>query len=140
MLITINISFCVLSMPMVIMQIFYYSFINKKSNEITISSLVYLIQDNKEPTFDKSKEVFLQNQEHLNNETNNLVDLLHCIAELLQYLNHGSNFILYCLSGSTFRNETKAFFRLILNVIKKLLKCKWFLYRNLKWIKFYKHN
>lgn len=36
-------------------------------------------------------------------------NLLKAIAELLQYLNHGSNFFLYILSGKTFRKETQFF-------------------------------
>lgn len=59
------------------------------------------------------------------------VDLIKCIAELLQYLNHSTNFFLYSLSGKTFRNETKAFILHNLNVVKAFFrnkKLKYFLH------------
>ena len=83
MLIAINISFCLLSMPMSILQI-VYNFKDFQSNEVEF------------------------------------LEFLHATAELLQYLNHGSNFILYSLSGKTFRNETKKFFRDLCQIVKKL--------------------
>jgi hypothetical protein len=74
MLIALNVTFCILSMPMVIIQIVYYMFLSI-------------------PDEDLLKKV----------------DSLKAVAEILQYLNHSTNFFLYSLSGKTFRNETKAF-------------------------------
>ena len=59
------------------------------------------------------------------------VDLIKCIAELLQYLNHSTNFFLYSLSGKTFRNETKAFIYHHLTAAKQFFrnkKLKYFLH------------
>ena len=84
MLFTINIFFCLLSMPMSFLQIFYYRYVTLDSNKMYV--------DEKEDYLD-------------------IIDLLHTVAELLQFLNHSTNFILYSLSGKTFRNETKRYFR-----------------------------
>ena len=83
MLITINVSFCVLSMPMSLLQI-VYNFKDFKPHEVEF------------------------------------YEFLHSTSEFLQYLNHSSNFILYSLSGRTFRNETKKYFRDLLQMIKKI--------------------
>jgi hypothetical protein len=50
------------------------------------------------------------------------VDLIKCIAELLQYLNHSTNFFLYSLSGKTFRNETKSFILHHCNSVKAFFR------------------
>ncbi len=50
-------------------------------------------------------------------KNNNYKDLLKSIFEILQYLNHSLNFFLYCLSGETFRNETKMYFSVILSYL-----------------------
>ena len=84
MLFTTNIFFCLLSMPMSFLQIFYYRYVTLDSNKMYV--------DEKEDYLD-------------------IIDLLHTVAELLQFLNHSTNFILYSLSGKTFRNETKRYFR-----------------------------
>lgn len=84
MLFTINIFFCLLSMPMSFLQIFYYRYVTLDSNKM----------------YEDEKEDYLD-----------IIDLLHTVAELLQFLNHSTNFILYSLSGKTFRNETKRYFR-----------------------------
>lgn len=52
------------------------------------------------------------------------VDLIKSIAELLQYLNHSTNFFLYSLSGKTFRKETKAFIFNILKSIRQFIRNK----------------
>ena len=70
---SINISFCILSMPMVILQI-----------------------------------VQLHNYEHFS-KNNKYFDLLTSIAEILQYLNHTTNFFFYSLSVRTFREQLKVF-------------------------------
>lgn len=103
MLITINISFCLLSMPMSILQIVYYTY----AKDLTFDSIQLANNDNKK--FDNNSEYLLD-----------LIDLFHAIAELLQFVNHGSNFILYSLSGKTFRNETKRFFRIKFKSLKKI--------------------
>ena len=84
MILLISISFCALSMPMVILQII--QLYNRK----------------------------MYNKNNLN------FDLLTAIAELLQYLNHSTNFLVYCLSGKTFRQETKNCLRSYLNSLIKL--------------------
>lgn len=56
------------------------------------------------------------------------VDLIKCIAELLQYLNHSTNFFLYSLSGKTFRNETKAFILHHVKAIEGFFRNKKFKY------------
>lgn len=119
MLITINVSFCVLSMPMVILQIVYYSYMNIMASEMT--SLEFLDRTTQDENLADSEELL---DKIKNNQSNDLVDLLHAIAELLQYLNHGSNFILYSMSGSSFRNETIEFFLTIFRFIKTFSFCK----------------
>ena len=111
MLITINISFCLFSMPMTILQIIkfsdeysaihspIYSNFNFNFNFTNISDSVIQIKPN-----------------------DSMFDLLHLIAEILQYLNHGSSFILYSISGKIFRNETKAFFRDLSKFFQKIFK------------------
>lgn len=89
-LLLINISFCVMSMPVVILQIFYY----KK----------------KEKIFDHIRNNSSENIEHEIHNYFKDFDLIKIIAELLQYLNHVVNFFLYCLSGETFRKEVFACF------------------------------
>lgn len=116
MLITINISFCVLSMPMSILQIVYYSY----ANDFAIDPTKTLGE--KQTYDDKNSEALLE-----------LIDLFHSIAELLQFLNHGSNFIFYSLSGKTFRNVTKRFFCNKFNLIKNIMLCRMrILFRNIK--------
>lgn len=95
MLITINVSFCVLSMPMSILQIVYYSYANEFA----------LIDKQTAAQAEHDRETLLE-----------LIDLFHAVAELLQFINHGLNFILYSLSGKTFRNESKLF---VCNEFKK---------------------
>ena len=102
MLITINISFCLLSMPMSILQIFYY---NNPSN-LALDSKAMASKEEKEHS-----ESLLD-----------IIDLLHAIAEFLQFVNHSSNFFLYSLSGKTFRNQTKRFIINKFILVKKFLK------------------
>ena len=83
MLFLINISFCVLTMPIVILGII---------NQIKINNLIEMMLDGH--TMD------------INEEKSIMFDLFKAIFELLQYLNHCINFFLYCLSGATFRHET----------------------------------
>jgi hypothetical protein len=88
----INISFMVMTMPAVILQIFF-----SKSN------IIY---------WDMVKH--FQNEESLKEEEYlYYYNLLKAISELLQYLNHSTNFIFYCLSGKTFRDEVKEFLKSI---------------------------
>nr|QVK45796.1 G protein-coupled receptor [Proales similis] len=108
MLVVLNISFCIFSMPMVILQIVYYS----------LTPLVLL----GEQSSSMGMHIDAQSQEGMDtkiavyelSETDKVaikMDLLKAIAEILQYLNHSSNFFLYSLSGKTFRNETKAIWK-----------------------------
>ena len=86
-LILINVSFCLFSMPIVALGIFYYNNKTKIVDYIT---------------------------NHMDHELHNVFkqfDLLKTIAELLQYLNHSVNFFLYCISGRKFRKETLHFLK-----------------------------
>ncbi len=87
-IILLNISFFLLTMPVVILQLLIQSEINKK---------VSLNDCNK-------------NAEWSTRRNNKYDALLKSIFEILQYLNHSLNFLFYCLSGKTFRDETKKFF------------------------------
>ena len=121
-LITINVSFCVLSMPMVILQIVYYLYVTGRLTDTTeYTTLVYMIQQqqqhqssntylNYQINILNTNATELLSQQEKNKHMDELVDLMHAVAELLQYLNHGGNFILYSLSGYTFRKETKSIF------------------------------
>ena len=122
MLITINISFCVFSMPMAILQIVYYSDIYSSSSESVQAS--YMANNHYQLYQNKTLVFMSPNNFETSDQTVDLVDLLHTIAELLQYLNHGSNFIFYSMSGKTFRNETKRFFCKKLNYFKALFRSK----------------
>ena len=84
----ISFSFCLLSMPIVILEIYYN--IRKKQFLNYASSSIGKYED-----FDSHFKDF---------------DSLKAIAELLQNLNHSMNFFLYCISGKTFRNEAFACF------------------------------
>jgi hypothetical protein len=124
-LITINISFCVLSIPMVILQIVYYLYVSKKTiNEQSISSLISLINNQNSEMYSSlfitaDLKTILKSQEK-NKTTDEFVDLLHVIAELLQYLNHGSNFVLCLLTSNHFKKETKLFLISIYSSVKKM--------------------
>ena len=104
MLITINISFCLLSMPMSILQIVYYKYVNGLTVD-TLKSFSNETNDN------ENKETLLD-----------IIDFLHAIAEFLQFVNHSSNFFLYSLSGKTFRNQTKKFIMNKFILMKKSFK------------------
>ena len=120
-LITINISFCILSMPMVILQIVYYLHVNSRITESThLNNLVYMMEHEMDLA-DNDTNTVLVNQQEKSKSMDELVDLMHAVAELLQYLNHGSNFILYVLSGNTFRKETKSIFFIFFKWMKKKL-------------------
>ena len=89
----VNTTFCVLTMPLVILQII-------ESNRL-----------------DKNKYDGEKKNE-LNSYKNN-IEILKSIFELLQYLNHSINFVLYCLSAETFREEILIIFS---NIKKRLLQ------------------
>jgi hypothetical protein len=104
-LLLINISFCILSMPISILQIMNH------------------FNDKRQVTESNTSTNWLTEQiiGHLNDyQMKYIMDLLKAIAELLQYLNHGTNFFLYILSGRTFRQETKLFFKSLI----KIFNCK----------------
>ena len=92
----VNFSFLFLTLPIVIFQLV----IQSKNNTISYSDC-----NNNENFQTKFKR------------NNNYVDLLKSIFEILQYLNHSLNFFLYCISGETFRDETKNYFSNILNYL-----------------------
>jgi hypothetical protein len=91
----INISFCVLTLPIVILQIIYQSIVND-------TTAFYITQNSTEiNSIEESMDQLMDE---------NFFNLLKSIFELLQYLNHGINFILYCLFGKTFRTATNIIF------------------------------
>ncbi len=87
---------------MSILQIVYYKYVNS----LTVDTLKYFTDETDE---NQNRETLLD-----------VIDLLHAIAEFLQFVNHSSNFFLYSLSGKTFRNQTKRF------IIKKFILVKKF--------------
>ena len=93
----INISFCIMSMPIVILQIYY----DTKRNEIF-----------EQISTNRTDSKYIQN--FYNN-----IDLLKAIAEILQYLNHSINFFLYIFSGKTFREETIDYLKTKYSSLKK---------------------
>ncbi|RNA33907.1 FMRFamide receptor-like [Brachionus plicatilis] len=99
MLLTLNISFLVFSMPMVVMQIIYFTV-----PQFLDSGFEPRLHENVTTSFVIISEV------PVNENTIAKFDLIKAIAELLQYLNHSTNFFLYSISGRTFRNETRRFF------------------------------
>jgi len=105
---------------MVILQIVYYLHVNSRITESTqLTNLVYMIEQ--EMTESTNSDSLLFNQQEKSKNMDELVDLMHAVAELLQYLNHGSNFILYVLSGNTFRKETKSIFNSFFKWMNKKL-------------------
>lgn len=107
MLIVLNISFCVFSMPIVILQIIASnrerSAAESTTSSSTIDSSSLHISNETDPST-------TQSQHQINSD----LDLIKAVAELLQYLNHSTNFFFYSFSGKTFRNETKSFLKQIL--------------------------
>jgi hypothetical protein len=104
----VSISFFMMTMPMVVLQIieaeYFFKIVDLKFQNDT---LLY-------------NHIFKLNQEIY------YFDLLKSIAELLQYLNHSINFILYVISGKTFRNETKTFLSRLTRKTKKENKDSFF--------------
>ena len=98
MMLLINVSFCLMSMPIVVLQIKYQ--LDYKENETKLTNL----SNSKAKTSDSYSQFEQEIQSYYE-----IFDLLKSIAEILQYMNHSINFFLYCLSGKTFRNETKNF-------------------------------
>jgi len=96
-----NISFCLFSMPMAILQIIY-----RYRSDYSSSFYTNLSSSNSNETINE----FVVSRNFSVRENNAINEMLHSIAELLQFLNHGSNFFLYSLSGQTFRKETKDMF------------------------------
>ncbi len=118
MLITINISFCLFSMPITILQIIYHYSDHFNSFYPNIDSLssIHIINETK---------LGLLSSSHLDeSKRNSMIELFHSIAEVLQFLNHGSNFFLYSLSGKTFRKKTKTIFICIIKKIFSMIKYK----------------
>ena len=99
MIFLINVSFCILTIPIVILQ---------------IMSRVDVSDDKIQLYFEDNLTTFILVDEAI--EKNNNFDLLKSLFELLQFLNHAINFILYCLIGKTFRKEAQV-------VISTFFKC-----------------
>ena len=87
-LISINLSYLIFSMPIVLLQIIY--FIINKNLEINRKLQLY-------------------------------IDMAKSIAELLQYFNHSTNFILYCIHDKIFRNRVFNFLNRVVNFIKPIV-------------------
>jgi hypothetical protein len=105
----INTSFCIMSCPIVILQIF---FTNSENNIVSFVS-------------ENNSSDYLKHYEDEIEIFYNKFDILKTIAELLQYSNHSLNFFLYCLSGETFRKETIEFllnFRNFFNKFKNFFE------------------
>jgi hypothetical protein len=83
MLIVLNISFCIFSMPISILSIYYNFILNDKRKNGVFPEMT--------------------DQEYYNLET------LRAVAEIFQYLNHSTNFFLYTFSGKRFRDESLSF-------------------------------
>ena len=113
MLIVLNISFCALSMPIVILQIVYMKILESgnKANNLSPTLPVALSVVSNSTSVDSSSPTSMSPLDFK-------LDLIKAIAELLQYLNHSTNFFLYSLSGKTFRNETKSFMKFYYEKIK----------------------
>lgn len=90
----INVSFLFLTMPIVILQIINSAYLS----------------DN-HPSYEISREEFSRKQ---------YFDIIKAVFELLQYMNHSINFCLYCLSGRTFRKETKIVLANFINFLRNL--------------------
>jgi hypothetical protein len=108
MLIVLNISFCLFSMPIVILQIIHFriiqasysSSVENGAAHITCSSSYNSTNlSTTNPSGEQSPGFDFQ------------LEFIKSIAELLQYLNHSTNFFLYSFSGKTFRDETKSFLK-----------------------------
>jgi hypothetical protein len=111
MLIVLNVSFCVFSMPIVILQIVSYNLIQSASYSSPDETLTAnstcgesVMSVSNLTSLTDSGDSQQQNLEFV-------LEFMKSIAELLQYLNHSSNFFLYSFSGKTFRNETKSFLK-----------------------------
>ena len=106
MMILVNVSFCIMTMPIMGLQIkqqFDYE------NEAKTFDLSFTL-NNQNNTFQQDMKNFGR------------LDQLKAIAEILQYMNHGINFLLYCISGHTFRKETKIYLSECFNKVTKFLK------------------
>jgi hypothetical protein len=116
MLFLINVSFCVLSMPMVILQIIiYYNMSNTESSEISPNNTTSEII---------TTSGGFENVIEIKDGRSGCINLLVAIAEMLQYLNHSTNFFLYSFSGKTFRNEAKSclfYYKNLLSAFRKRL-------------------
>ena len=99
-IVLIDISYLILTMPIVIFQILDQLEINEKLAN-------YKNVENEETAKN------IQKHDHI---------LLKSIFTILQFLNHSLNFFFYCFSGQTFRNETKKFFSNIFNICFKRKK------------------
>jgi hypothetical protein len=127
MLVVLNISFCIFSMPMVILQIIYYSLSPllaniPRSNHTSHGMINIVNKTNVNYHFNTEKATVSDIPIDETLITN--MDLLKAIAELLQYLNHSSNFFLYSLSGKTFRKETQKFLKCTFVSMKIFFKTK----------------
>jgi hypothetical protein len=110
--ILINVSFCVLTVPLGILKIMHKSFINSKAVEFKFKQM-------------NTTEIFFELNE--NNISNDMVyDLFKSILQLLQYFNYMGLFFI-CCSSNSFRHEIIEVLSIIFNFFKKYFKCCYFL-------------
>ena len=89
----INTSFCILTMPIVVLHIFYQIETSSKMENLIMTNFT------------------IENIETLNTSSDNTsFNLMKAAFEILQYLNHSINFFIYCMCGQKFRAETKSFY------------------------------
>ena len=147
MLIVLNVSFCLFSMPVVILQIVYYSMASDISNSLkslsnftldslflTLSITPNYLTVTKPYSHVVPEFVDITSSSHQYSSKIDTLDILKAVAELLQFLNHSSNFFLYCFTGKAFRKETK---RLILKWFRFLKNVKCFCNKRSKNSKFH---
>ncbi len=120
MLIGLNISFCLFSMPVVILQIYYYSTISdinrslKKLSNYTIESLSWTLSTSN--LLAATKPNLISNIVDISFSSNNYsdtidrLDMLRGLSEILQFFNHSSNFFLYSFTGKAFRSACRRLF------------------------------
>ena len=126
MLIGLNVSFCLFSMPVVILQIYYYTTISdinrslKKLSNYTLESLSWTFSTSILSSSTKPNTVDISIGSNYYSDTIDRIELLQAIAELLQFLNHSSNFFLYSFTGKAFRIACK---RLFMNYYRSLKNC-----------------
>lgn len=122
MLIALNVTFCIFSMPMVILQIVFFSISPLLDSQTHTSSAPEATTSNYLTSFSPMNATtafrYLTKKEtvtdiHIEDELLNRIDLMKAIAEILQYLNHSSNFFYTLLVVKHFEMKQNCFFYII---------------------------